>query len=147
MDKGTKGASNELIATVWLLKKGYHVFRNVSPHGPVDLFAMKGPEIIPIDVKSGPVYKNRKMPRRLNREQIALGIKVIVVYPDGECVLDLNPEMLLHHEATTRICAECSLEFKSQTLGGRFCTRKCGQRHGNNKYRAKMALQRATNGP
>ena len=54
MDKKHKGATSELIATVWLLKKGYEVFRNVSQHGAVDIIARDSEtgKIIFIDVTS-----------------------------------------------------------------------------------------------
>jgi hypothetical protein len=48
----TIGALSELLACAWLLNKGYQVFRNVSPNGPYDLVAFKGPEELRIDVKT-----------------------------------------------------------------------------------------------
>ncbi len=41
----TKGAIGELIATIWLLKQGYEVYRNVSASGKFDLIAIKGDKI------------------------------------------------------------------------------------------------------
>ena len=54
MDKKHKGAASELIATAWLLKQGYEVFRNVSQHGKIDLIAIhpETDEIKSIDVKT-----------------------------------------------------------------------------------------------
>ncbi len=54
MDKKHKGATSELIATTWLLKQGYEVFRNVSPHGKIDIIAIHPDtgEILYIDVKT-----------------------------------------------------------------------------------------------
>ena len=47
-----RGAVNELRATAWLIGLGYEVCRNVSQHGPVDLVAIRGDEVILIDVKA-----------------------------------------------------------------------------------------------
>lgn len=61
MEKKYKGSASELIATVWLLKKGYEVFRNVSPHGTVDIIA-KNPrtaECIFIDVTTIMKHKRK----------------------------------------------------------------------------------------
>ncbi len=52
MEKKHKGAASELIATVWLLKKGYEVFRNVSSHGTVDIIA-KNPKTNECTFKAG----------------------------------------------------------------------------------------------
>ena len=46
------GALSELVACAWLLREGYQVFRNVSPHGPYDVVAIKGDDVIRIDVKT-----------------------------------------------------------------------------------------------
>ena len=46
-----KGSHAELKAAAWLLEQGYEVFKNVSPHGEIDLIAIKGNEIRKIDVK------------------------------------------------------------------------------------------------
>jgi len=46
-----KGAHCELVATAWLLKEGYEVFRNVSQHGIIDVVAMKDGLLHKFDVK------------------------------------------------------------------------------------------------
>lgn len=54
VDPGFKGAINEQLATVWLMKQGYDVFRNQSPVGRADLIAVKWDdgEWLAVDVKS-----------------------------------------------------------------------------------------------
>ena len=37
MEKKHRGAWAELVACGWLLKEGYEVYRNVSPHGVCDI--------------------------------------------------------------------------------------------------------------
>lgn len=51
---GAKGSISEHLATAWLLRHGYDVFRNVSPHGRADLLAVDWDkdETIRVDVKS-----------------------------------------------------------------------------------------------
>src|SRR5688572_690616 len=46
-----RGGWAELIASAWLLERGYEVFRNVSAVGPIDLVAIRGDETLLIDVK------------------------------------------------------------------------------------------------
>lgn len=50
--KGNSGAYSELITTAVLLKHGYYVFRNVGPHGPCDLIALKNNECLRVEVKT-----------------------------------------------------------------------------------------------
>jgi len=75
MDRKHKGALAELKATVWLLKQGYEVFRNVSQHGEVDLIALdpETKEILLIDVKTAPVGNKKVNPaiQILEYDQIA----------------------------------------------------------------------------
>lgn len=77
-----RGATSELIAAAWLLRQGYEVFRNVSQHGEADLVAIKGDEVIQIDVKTRPAAVNvngyfKKVPDH---------VRVLLVHPDtGAC--------------------------------------------------------------
>jgi|HigsolmetaAR201D_1030396.scaffolds.fasta_scaffold03267_8 hypothetical protein len=88
-----RGAHAEMIAACWLMEHGWDVFRNLSPHGPVDLVAIKGDQVRLFDVKlcnfrpretggwqvAGPVLK---------WSQAALGVEPIFVTPDGLCAFD-----------------------------------------------------------
>jgi hypothetical protein len=53
LSPSTKGAIAEMKASMWLMERGYEVFRNVTPDGPVDLVAldMESGQSILIDVK------------------------------------------------------------------------------------------------
>lgn len=87
-----KGAVNEHIATAWLLKEGYDVFRNVSPRGRADLIAKKwdSEEWIAVDVKSehfnlrGTGTMNSGQ-RAVAKEYASSNIRYIVVNDDGTC--------------------------------------------------------------
>lgn len=93
-----RGAFSELAATVWLLSRGYEVFRNVSQHGLIDILAVepKTKRILKIDCKSVGVTEAKKLSKntsvpyylsitRLSPVQEAQGILVLYVLPNGEC--------------------------------------------------------------
>lgn len=89
--KKHRGAVSELKASAWLLEKGYEVFRNVSPFGPVDIIAMdpNTQDIIFVDVKTKhPSHKDN-----LRRASIPDYVKVLTYEPtSGEIVL--NPSRI-----------------------------------------------------
>jgi hypothetical protein len=78
-----KGAHSELIACAWLLEQGYDVFRNISPYGMMDIIAIKGDEVLKIDVKSRSIGSRKK--GHLTTQQRAAGVVPLYVYPDGRC--------------------------------------------------------------
>lgn len=107
MEKKHKGAASELIATVWLLKKGYEVFRNVSSHGTVDII-VKNPETAEctfIDVTTISKYKKKDGTTAYNyskKAYINSYIKVLIVdieankiywYDDAIFNLKVQPEI------------------------------------------------------
>lgn len=49
---GTVGAIAELIVAVDLMKRGYHVFRSMSPSCPYDLITFRGDEVRRFEVKT-----------------------------------------------------------------------------------------------
>jgi hypothetical protein len=53
MDASTTGAKTELIAATYLLTKGYHVFRALSPSCFCDLIAVNKTEMVRVEVKTG----------------------------------------------------------------------------------------------
>lgn len=81
--KKHKGAFSELKASAWLLNQGYEVFRNVSPHGAVDIIAMNPEtnEITLIDVKT---TNNNYI---LKKESLNNIRYLSVNYDTGECSL------------------------------------------------------------
>lgn len=90
----TKGAINEMIATVWLLKHGYDVFRNVSPRGRADLVAINWETDegwVSVDVKSEQFDLDGLNPmneghRETQRKYEASNIRYLVVMDNGNCV-------------------------------------------------------------
>ena len=66
------GARSELIACVWLLNRGYEVFRNVSAHGPIDVIAVRGDVVLRFDVKT-------EAKQNQFRAQARTGVKLLIV--------------------------------------------------------------------
>lgn len=132
-----RGAHNELLAAVWLLSRGYEVFRNVSAHGPVDLIAMRNGEVFKIDVKSCDRFP-RGTPQ-LTNEQRALGVKLLAVYPDGNCEIITSipkPVPALGYAA----CKECGKKFKRAARRQMFCSEACSKTfHKMNSNRSPIA--------
>lgn len=119
-----QGDRNELLATVWLMDRGFEVYRNVSSRGPVDLVALKGFEVYKFDVK-----KCRRFPRMVpprTDEQIALGVKTLAVYDDGHCeIIDAvpNPVPPLGYGW----CKCCAQKFEKRGRRITFCSSECSQ--------------------
>ena len=49
---GVRGARNEIIAVLDLLRQGFTVYRNIAAHGVVDLLGIKRGQVVRIQVKS-----------------------------------------------------------------------------------------------
>jgi len=49
---GTRGARNELVCCLDLLRQGFVVYRNISPHGACDLLALKRGQVVRVQVRS-----------------------------------------------------------------------------------------------
>lgn len=114
-----KGAYCEMIASAWLLKEGYEVFRNISQHGSVDVLAIKNNEIFKFDVKSSNGNKNSK----LSSAQIKENVKLLKVYDDGSCIIDWEPKEV--HQWSKIICKHCSNEFIKKREDSIFCRKTC----------------------
>lgn len=98
------GARSELIASAWLIGKGYNVFRNVSPSGPADIIAWNPDtgETLYIDVTTGRWEKTKegiilKSPsdlkyRKLWSKQLILPIKILIVDDTDVCYWAVPPK-------------------------------------------------------
>lgn len=54
--KTVRGTISELIAAADLMEKGYEVFRAMEPCATCDLIALKGSEVLRVQVRTGNVY-------------------------------------------------------------------------------------------
>ena len=92
---GIKGSINEHLASAWLMKNGYDVFKNVAPVGRADLVAKNWQtgEMIFVDVKSesydpdhcnGVTEMSKRAARQAEKYKES-NIKYLVVEDDGHC--------------------------------------------------------------
>lgn len=90
------GAISELKASSWLIEQGYEVYRNVSSTGNFDLVAIKGSELIKIDVtlsRSG-LYVSRKKHEKAKLN----GGDVLYVIDDGRFIFGKDHKPVLKLE-------------------------------------------------
>ena len=90
LSKLKKGMKSEQIAILYLIEKGYFVFKNLYGVGPADLIAINEKGAIEIfDVKTESYRKTWKpgtrICRRLTQEQKKLKMKFIFVDKNGGC--------------------------------------------------------------
>ena len=95
LPKIKKGMKSEQIAILYLIEKGYFVFKNLYGVGPADLIAINEKGAIEIfDVKTESYRKTWKpgtrICRRLTQEQRKLKMKFIFVDKDGTCKIKLR---------------------------------------------------------
>ena len=90
LPKIKKGMQSEQIAILYLIEKGYFVFKNLYGVGPADLIAINEKGALEIyDVKSESYRKTWKpgtrICRKLTQEQKKLKLKFIFVDKNGGC--------------------------------------------------------------
>lgn len=88
---GSVGAVSELIVAIDLMKKGFDVYRAMSPHGFADLIALKDGVMIQIEVRTGIKLKNDQVgyPKfNIHNKSVA-----IVTYPENRIHYITNPEL------------------------------------------------------
>ena len=95
LPKVKKGMWAEQIAVLYLIDKGYFVFKNLYGVGPADLIAINEKGAVEIyDVKSESYRKTWKpgtrICRKLTQEQRRLKMKFIFVGKDGKCTVRLR---------------------------------------------------------
>ena len=121
LDRKHIGAHSELIASSWLLKQGYEVFRNVSQHGVVDIIAMKDGKTMLLDVKSA---SPNAMPKSITEEQDRLGVKILTVYQDDSCeILEL-----IARKTQPRACLRCGKTYDPRRSEQQYCSKLCRHR-------------------
>ena len=123
--KRHSGAHNELVATVWLLRQGYEVFRNVSMHGAVDLVAIKDGKVELFDVKKSSYQNDGTITRpKFSQEQKALGVRCLCVFDNGDCLIDDRSRF--DGDTVERVCKGCKKPFTLAPGQKRtFCSPRC----------------------
>ena len=94
LPKIKKGMQSEQIAILYLIEKGFFVFKNLYGVGPADIIAINEKGALEIyDVKSESYRKTwrpgTRIFRRLTQEQKRLKMKFIFVGKDGRCTVRL----------------------------------------------------------
>jgi len=69
---GVRGARNEIVAVLDLLRQGFTVYRNIAAHGIVDILGWKRGQVVKIQVKS-----------EVGRHGLRRNDVLAVVTPDG----------------------------------------------------------------
>jgi hypothetical protein len=115
MDRKHKGAHAELLASAWLLDRGYDVFRNVSPYGFIDLIGWKDGKFFPFDVKSNSSGGGRS--GRLTVDQYRAGVFRLYVDPTGDCFIDWSGADRLKKRIADVTEHYDSLRSAEETLG------------------------------
>jgi len=86
MDLKHLGARSELIAAVWLLERGFEVFRNISTAGPIDLVAVDANGCTHLfDVKSETTQGTSIKGRSLVQRQMGVKILVLERWNENNC--------------------------------------------------------------
>jgi hypothetical protein len=87
MDLKHLGTRSELIAAVWLLERGYEVFRNVSSAGPIDLVAVDPADgaVYLFDVKSEMTQGGSLKGRSLIQQQIGVKTLILERWNENNC--------------------------------------------------------------
>jgi hypothetical protein len=121
-----KGAAGELIACIWLLRKGYDVYRNIAPSGKVDIIALKGSIVHYID--DGFITKNSYDNYPDTKKHIAAqyqkenkNIKILYVLDNGSCVW----RHVLFKDCGARKCVSCSKVYVPTKATSKTCSDKC----------------------
>lgn len=91
LQTGDKGALSEMLACADLLKRGFHVFRAISPSAPCDLIAMKDTRLIRVEVTTvrrttTGVHYNHKRHKSEKYDMLAFVIL-------GEDVIEYEPSI------------------------------------------------------
>lgn len=128
------GAFSELHACMWLLSKGYDVYRNVSHAGRADIIAVKEEEVIKIDVKT--LKKNKKNNYNFHRTSYRANeeknVKTLFVTEDGSCLfaeeLDKQYEKSLSI-GRTFFCVQCNKEVVRRSIIQKYCSKYCKNMH------------------
>lgn len=116
-----QGAKNELLAALWLIGEGYEVFRNISHHGPMDIVAIRGGEVLRLDVKQGYFGEGgKRVMTILKQEQRDAGIYALHVFPDGSCFIDYNP--MARRNLT---CLKCGKPYAAKKGEHLYCSPEC----------------------
>jgi Holliday junction resolvase-like predicted endonuclease len=129
---GKKGAIAEIRAAIWLVEQGFDVYRNVMPNGVFDLIAIRGDEILKVDVTT--ILCNNAVHRKKQAKVRPHGGNVLYAKDDG-FVWDYE---LSSYELYKKNCVECGCSFETTKSTHTVCGYKCRVERGG-----RLARERA----
>jgi len=108
--KQLKGSWAHQAALLWLLDRGYYVFSNVFGYGPIDVVAVNDlGDIELFDVKVAGFRNNKDtlgskqmINRKLTAEQKELGVKLLYVFDNGDCRVQIDRAAWLKKQNESR---------------------------------------------
>ena len=87
ISSGTIGAVAELIVSLDLMKRGYEVYRALSPASSCDILALKGKKVFTIEVRTG--YKSKDNKTIItNRFNMRAKYLAIVIHRTNEIIYE-----------------------------------------------------------
>lgn len=86
-----RGRWAEAIAIAWLIQKGYQVFPGFSGNESCDMIALKGAEVLRVEVKCASEY-TKAVKYSVMVKDFGLFDTLLVVTPDGEVLQDPSPK-------------------------------------------------------
>lgn len=84
---GTMGAINELVICVFLMRKGYQVFRNMSVNGDTDIITLKDGEFKKVQVTTGYRKKNGYVSHS-KKKKVAKDMIVAIVIGENDIEIE-----------------------------------------------------------
>lgn len=80
LPSGTVGAISEILVSADLMKKGWDVYRALSPSSYCDLIAIKNDTILKLEVRTGTYYTRKNTGLTLSYPPKKIAGKTVVVY-------------------------------------------------------------------
>lgn len=118
------GAWGEVRAVLWLLEAGYDVYRNVSPHGEVDIVAIRDGRVRKIDVKGVALGQKPPFPEGL---QFSYDVEFLYALQDGQMTFSYDEAYLWARGEYPAYHAPHPCETCGATIPGGDKRRFCGQ--------------------
>lgn len=130
-----KGSLAELVACQWLLLQGYEVYKNTCAYGAADLVAIKGNEVLLVDV-GFTKNSDTKSTCAQQRQSEGRDICFLYVFPDGSCKWrdDAFPVI-------TKTCPACLREYQAKAADIRKYCKPCSY-HGRRPAKPEFVNQK-----
>jgi hypothetical protein len=133
------GAVSELLASAFLLKQGYEVFRNVAPDGCADIVAFNKERLRKIDVKTTRLNNEGKIQLIPKAQDVGKqnGVEILYVLSEKEIYFaeDIDDN---YNNTNQKKCPNCLNDFIAKSRKNRFCKKICADIYFRNKYKTEL---------